>query len=998
MTPFLQNIFPGLAWETPWMLHALAALPFIWLIIRHIPPMPTAVFYPALRLLSTLHTEKQAAHKPPFWLVLMRIFAIAALIIAAAGPHTPPPSALQSHGAAPYIILVDNDASHSGHWGRMQAAIASTLQTIAQKNQPVALVFTAERSPLRLDFGTAQQALAVLQSTRTRPWISDHTRTAAFVRAHTQTANWIWWPSLLARTATTASLPQAITHMQRNGGLTVLHTPARPFFIAHAHQNTTPQGTQELVLQLGRIPALHPPALHPIDANAAADTADTAVITAYGAAPDAAFGDTDNYIFGQASVPLPTRDAAGGRPNMATQSQYTVRVPLAMPSTADQSLSHVQLRTENGTTALQTFLFNRGVYTGPVALLDATQTETPIPLLQADHFLRTALSGIAKTVPHDHFQQTRIAISTRFRPVPKADKILSWVQAGGIFIAFADDHILSPPPATAATTPDLYSLLPAPLRTGHAGRVLNGPLVWTKPQPITRFAAQSPFTALNERLPPLSAPVPSSWPPVNVRSQILLQSPEHTPHAIWARLQDGTPIISARQEGKGWLVFFHVTADGRWSDLPVSHLFVPILEHLYSLASTQSGAATPQDSLLPAQAILDANGTLHPPDQAIPPRKANTPFIASAAQPPGRYGRGSLSYAANLGATLSAYAPLHLPRSVPIINADDMYPVVSFRPFFVLWGIILLMLDYMLFLRRATPQAATGTHTPPPVRRLGIMLVLFFCISLFPRTTHAQNVDIYTTTIAADRVRLAYLKTGDAQQDATSFRGLVGLSAMLNQRTSVLMAPPLGISPNANTASAQALLRSPILYWPLNTPAPALSPDLQQTIRTFINTGGIILFDTADGATSPRTPALHNIYKQLQLPPMTPLPRTHVLNRSYYLLSSSAGRYPAQPIWGEPAKQRLDGVSSILAGTGDWAAAWALNIPATADAATDILQKAKVLRMVTRTNYQHMPFPEGEPQREAAFRFGINVVMYALTGNYKQDQIHNKAIMERLQK
>jgi hypothetical protein len=221
---------------------------------------------------------------------------------------------------------------------------------------------------------------------------------------------------------------------------------------------------------------------------------------------------------------------------------------------------------------------------------------------------------------------------------------------------------------------------------------------------------------------------------------------------------------------------------------------------------------------------------------------------------------------------------------------------------------------------------------------------------------------------------------------------------MLNQRTSVLMAPPLGISPNANTASAQALLRSPILYWPLNTPAPALSPDLQQTIRTFINTGGIILFDTADGATSPRTPALHNIYKQLQLPPMTPLPRTHVLNRSYYLLSSSAGRYPAQPIWGEPAKQRLDGVSSILAGTGDWAAAWALNIPATADAATDILQKAKVLRMVTRTNYQHMPFPEGEPQREAAFRFGINVVMYALTGNYKQDQIHNKAIMERLQK
>ena len=42
------------------------------------------------------------------------------------------------------------------------------------------------------------------------------------------------------------------------------------------------------------------------------------------------------------------------------------------------------------------------------------------------------------------------------------------------------------------------------------------------------------------------------------------------------------------------------------------------------------------------------------------------------------------------------------------------------------------------------------------------------------------------------------------------------------------------------------------------------------------------------------------------------------------------------------------------------------------------------------------PSPGGELQREMAFRFGINVVMYALTGNYKTDQVHVPALLQRL--
>ena len=40
--------------------------------------------------------------------------------------------------------------------------------------------------------------------------------------------------------------------------------------------------------------------------------------------------------------------------------------------------------------------------------------------------------------------------------------------------------------------------------------------------------------------------------------------------------------------------------------------------------------------------------------------------------------------------------------------------------------------------------------------------------------------------------------------------------------------------------------------------------------------------------------------------------------------------------------------------------------------------------------------PGGEVQREMEFRAGVNLVMYALTGNYKADQVHVPALLERL--
>jgi hypothetical protein len=70
-------------------------------------------------------------------------------------------------------------------------------------------------------------------------------------------------------------------------------------------------------------------------------------------------------------------------------------------------------------------------------------------------------------------------------------------------------------------------------------------------------------------------------------------------------------------------------------------------------------------------------------------------------------------------------------------------------------------------------------------------------------------------------------------------------------------------------------------------------------------------------------------------------------------------------------------VSPVLIGGGDWAAAWAI--------APDGMAMLPVGRGQA-----------GERQREMAFRFGVNLVMYVLSGNYKSDQIHVPALLERL--
>ena len=76
----------GLAFATPLALLALLALPILWWILRAVPPAPIRRRFPGVALLLGLRDDDSQTDKTPWWLLALRIAALAAAIIGFSGP------------------------------------------------------------------------------------------------------------------------------------------------------------------------------------------------------------------------------------------------------------------------------------------------------------------------------------------------------------------------------------------------------------------------------------------------------------------------------------------------------------------------------------------------------------------------------------------------------------------------------------------------------------------------------------------------------------------------------------------------------------------------------------------------------------------------------------------------------------------------------------------------------------------------------------------------
>jgi hypothetical protein len=133
---------------------------------------------------------------------------------------------------------------------------------------------------------------------------------------------------------------------------------------------------------------------------------------------------------------------------------------------------------------------------------------------------------------------------------------------------------------------------------------------------------------------------------------------------------------------------------------------------------------------------------------------------------------------------------------------------------------------------------------------------------------------------------------------------------------------------------------------------------------------------------------LQRIAMKLDIPPLEPVPHDHVLTRTFYLLQDFPGRWANAPVWveaspeaeaveGMPFRNLNDGVTPVVIGGNDWASAWAVQ-----DSGAPMFPVGRGIA--------------GERQREMALRFGVNLIMYVMTGNYKSDQVHVPALLDRL--
>jgi hypothetical protein len=627
------------------------------------------------------------------------------------------------------------------------------------------------------------------------------------------------------------------------------------------------------------------------------------------------------------------------------ENRSTVR--LTMPLEMRNKTTRLAIAGE--TSAGATFLFDRGAPRRAVGLIGSGAGDEP--LLSGTYYLERALKPYADIVKGSVSdlvaRHVPVLVLADIGKLSDDDNkaVKDFVEAGGLLIRFAGD-------ALAASGDDL---VPVPLRSG--GRSFGGALSWAAPQHIAAFADSSPFGALA---------IPDD---VTVSRQILAEPSVELSQHTWARLADGTPMVTAARRGNGWIVLFHVTANPSWSNLPLSGLYVDMLRRLLPLSAGVGPAEMAANAVLPPAQVLDGFGRLRRAGAEVQPIKAAalTATEPSAQHPPGLYGTPGALKALNAVRDDTALLPMGRLAANNAVYASraasDLAP-----PLFAV-AALLLLADFLvsLFLRGFVPD----------LRKLGRALLPL--LALFLLLPQARAKDAFAMKAALD-TRLAYVVTGAADTDAMSKAGLTGLGHALAARTSYT--PPEPMAVNLET---DELCFFPLLYWPMEPRQKDLSPKAQAKLADYMRGGGTILIDTRDltlgasrDAASPGQRTLRRLLGKLDLPPLQPASAGHVLTKTFYLLSDFPGRWEGGKLWVQTASDAAhggDGVSPIIVGGNDWAAAWAIDANG---------------RFIADLS------PGGDRQREMAIRFGVNVAMYALTGNYKTDQIHVPAILKRL--
>jgi hypothetical protein len=928
-----------LSFAEPILLLGLLSLPVLWWVLRVMPPRPRRVEFPPTRLLFDIAPKEETPSRTPWWLTALRLMAAALVIIAAAGPIWNPRTELAG-SRAPLVILLDDGWSAASSWDARIKAADELIANADNDRRGVALVPLSEpaRDITLMPSGTARVALRQLSP---KPYSVERVETLPAIERFLKVTGdcEIAW---LSDGVDTGRGPEFLEGLSKTIGdrtLTVFDggTPA-PQALAAA-ENAAAKMTVKVLRSGGGIAS--------------------GIVRAV---------DQKGSPIGEARYTFAPNDRE-------TEAAFDLPVELR------NDIARLEIAGERSAGAVQ--LLDKRWRRRAIGIVSGSTSDTAQPLLAPTFYLTRALAPFADVRLGDRGAPQQVITQFLDQKLPMMvladvgtlspeirERLSAWIEQGGVLVRFAG-------PRLAQADDDL---VPVKLRRG--GRTLGGSLTWEKPQHMASFSADGPFAGLT---------VPKD---ITVSRQVLAEPDAVLATKSWASLEDGTPLVTGERRGKGLVSLFHVSADMRWSDLPMSGTFVEMLRRIVDLsgytANPGAGVAgeTGTETVAPLR-TLDGFGAFGPPPSTAKPMSADFRDRATPDHPPGFYGPADGPLAVNTLAAADRVAPLDTAslraRHASYTNAEPR----DLRGMLLSGSLALFLLDAIVvallgagiagLLRRRTASAAM-------VLALAISAAL-----VVPSPTRADSDDDFAMK-AVSQTRLAYVVTGNADVDSIVKAGMSGLTLFLAQRTALEAGDPVGVDP-----AHDELAFFPLIYWPVVPGAPKPPQDAINRIDAYMKQGGTVLFDTRDAIEAPpgeggasQTPgmqALRDILSSLDVPELEPVPREHVLTKTFYLLRDFPGRFITGQTWVEalprgeededasrPARGG-DGVSPIIITSNDLAGAWAI-----------------------RPDGQPMlPLTPGEPrQREFAFRSGVNIVMYTLTGNYKADQVHAPALIERL--
>ncbi len=885
-------------------LAALLLVPIIWWISRIIPPKPKTLSLPSAYFLLGLESGKNSANDAPIWLKILRMFALSALIIGIANPMIILEKVQNNEATNRIIILIEDSYTAANNYENTRSAIKSAFENLRITNNG------------QTQFHIIPISIGILEK--------DITIGALDINEAENLALNI------------QPKPFFFNHKNAATSIEKLNQKAKIYYFADGliHENT------ELLLKelsanaIDEVQLYVPPLIEASALKSVVQKSNT-IEFEYVAASKSSNVFVDFYSSNNIVLASVKGENGFGRLFLESINQTIAR-----------KIAYARIRGTQSASAV--FLLDSFDRRALVGIEKPTEAEQP--LLSDTNYIAAASKQFADVYQaeiKDLAQSDANAIIIGDRAgfsKQEADALKKFIDKGGLLVRYIGPQAISVPNDELVTAP----FAPEPRNIKDALNI--------EPISISPFSANSPFFGIE---PPKGAV------PTNIAK--LMDSEDSV--NIWARLSDGTPFISARKFGKGEIIAIHTSAAPYWSDIAYSGLQPALLKRIISRANSPILPSNIRQSDLPMSAVklIDGFGNLQSPPKPNPPidmAKSKSPIW------PGIYENieaRTIRQAYEQGTSFKAIS--EFPSNFETLK-DNQTGAIKLQPLLLLMALLGLLFDWLysigLFAKLITKfevylRKLANFRLRFQAHKLVIFALFMFLIGA--DFSYAEPNNQNNLKPNPNGVKLAYLKTNDAANNAIMMRGLENLQIALNARTSVQAGPIIGLD-----ASNDELALYPIIYWRLgNNPMPQ-SPIAQQRLNQFMRNGGLLFIDTR-GAGLNQNLARQNVQIALSglvVPPLEQVTQDHVLAKSFYLLYGFPGNFQNAKLWAQSraslSASANDGVSPIVIGDGDYALAWGTL---------------------------------GHQNRNSALNVGINIYLYALTGQYKADQVHVPAILER---